>query len=1251
MRSKLLEKKAAVLIIGLFFFALFPFFYVKAADGSGTNTVSPASAIINSVGNTFNFTFTAAETMDSGEIKLLTPAGWSAMQGVDGTAGYTTVSSVGGIIADVVNNLNAATGWTATQHMGLAASTDVNASSAPASAFSLANTITATAAANEQWYFNYASATNWGTNNGNGTDRIGFWLKSSVNTASGNISWQDSTSTNLANPIDTVAIPALTANTWTYSSVTLGASRASQLSYGFRYTTDIGAATLKVDSISKIFDTADTNTGWGSDGSITRSVLSTAGNFQEGTGAIRCAYAAGAGIGTSGDCFNNEGTVITLGPGTTVSFWVRSSIALNAGDFAFVDDNSSNLASVLDTVNLPSLSANTWTYITLNAPNSATARSYGLRQLVDKGVMNIDIDAIGKQIDAADSTTGWTAPTAIVQTLSADTATFHEGTASLKNVIAAAASTGDGWYQTLGLTQNWSAYTTVGFWIRSTVATNSGDLQFQYAASSNLTSPIASFSIGALSANTWTYQKLTLSGARSTVNSFGIQYITDIGAATVNLDDILIGPGNLTFAGGAADARVLSLASGQTVVFTYGNGGGASGVTAPSTAGMATATTTDRISDSGILANITSQPTLIALNPLPTTTSISPTSTTVFGAQFTLTVNGANFVSNSIVNVNGIARATTFISANQITATILASDIAAAGTSTITVFNPAPGGGNSAGQTFTIIDADITPPTVSIVSPVNGATVSSTIAVIASANDNVGVLGVQFKLDGVNLGAETTSSPFMILLNTSSSADGSYSLTASARDLAGNISTSSITTVTIDNNSPSVPLNLLATATSSSEINLAWTASVDTVGVLGYVVLRDGSNVATTTTAFYQDIGLAASTIYNYAVKAFDAAGNVSAQSTSSSATTFLPTDTISPQISITSPSNNATVSGVISIEADASDNVGVLAVQFKLDDANLGTENTSTPYSTLWDTTLSGNGHHVLKAIAHDAAGNSSTSVQISVIVDNPPPPSPTPAPQPVGGSSATANSTPAVSSANFYGQAYPGGLIKIFRKSEVIGLYESIPLTSTSIADDGTFRITIQNFLQANYFFAIQAIDKNGRASRILPLVSGFIPSGSNLISNSILVPPTTEIALSVIPAGQPVKVLGYAAPLGVVEIWVDDSFMGQTISDESGFYEFSTSTTQLSLANHMIKVRYVLRDGAVSDFSLGKVFKISTLAFPKTNLNGDGAINISDWSIFIYRWGLGDKALQSSIDFNGDGRVDISDLSILLDAMRLK
>lgn len=89
-------------------------------------------------------------------------------------------------------------------------------------------------------------------------------------------------------------------------------------------------------------------------------------------------------------------------------------------------------------------------------------------------------------------------------------------------------------------------------------------------------------------------------------------------------------------------------------------------------------------------------------NPVPSIVSLKPSSTTAGGVGFTLTVNGSNFVSKSKVLWNGADRVTTFVSSTELTADILAHDIAQAGTANVNVFNPTPGGGDSNTATFTI---------------------------------------------------------------------------------------------------------------------------------------------------------------------------------------------------------------------------------------------------------------------------------------------------------------------------------------------------------------------------------------------------------------------------------------------------------------------------------------------------------------------------------------------------------------------
>jgi hypothetical protein len=107
------------------------------------------------------------------------------------------------------------------------------------------------------------------------------------------------------------------------------------------------------------------------------------------------------------------------------------------------------------------------------------------------------------------------------------------------------------------------------------------------------------------------------------------------------------------------------------------------------------------------------------------------------------------------------------------------------------------------------VPPDTTAPTASMTAPANGTFLPSTaVTVTANAADNAGVVGVQFTLDGANLGAEDTTSPFSTSWNTSTAANGSHTLAAVARDAAGNRTTSLPVTVTVDKNAPAVSISV-----------------------------------------------------------------------------------------------------------------------------------------------------------------------------------------------------------------------------------------------------------------------------------------------------------------------------------------------------------------------------------------------------------------------------------------------------------
>ena len=97
----------------------------------------------------------------------------------------------------------------------------------------------------------------------------------------------------------------------------------------------------------------------------------------------------------------------------------------------------------------------------------------------------------------------------------------------------------------------------------------------------------------------------------------------------------------------------------------------------------------------------------------------------------------------------------------------------------------------STGGSFSTTAApDTTAPVVSISSPASGATVGTTVSIAATATDNVGVTGVQFRVDGTAVGSEDTTNPYSASWDTTTVGNGSHALTAIARDAAGNQTTS-----------------------------------------------------------------------------------------------------------------------------------------------------------------------------------------------------------------------------------------------------------------------------------------------------------------------------------------------------------------------------------------------------------------------------------------------------------------------------
>jgi len=124
-------------------------------------------------------------------------------------------------------------------------------------------------------------------------------------------------------------------------------------------------------------------------------------------------------------------------------------------------------------------------------------------------------------------------------TQSLDTQDRKQGTQALKMVIASGASAGD--FVTDSITsKDLSKYDTIEMWVKSTVATSAGNLKLLLDDTASCGSPLETLSIPALSADTWTFVRMSLSNPETdtAIISVGLEYDSDLGACTVWIDDI-----------------------------------------------------------------------------------------------------------------------------------------------------------------------------------------------------------------------------------------------------------------------------------------------------------------------------------------------------------------------------------------------------------------------------------------------------------------------------------------------------------------------------------------------------------------------------------------------------------------------------------------------------------------------------------------------------------------------------------------
>lgn len=295
--------------------------------------------------------------------------------------------------------------------------------------------------------------------------------------------------------------------------------------------------------------------------------------------------------------------------------------------------------------------------------------------------------------------------------------------------------------------------------------------------------------------------------------------------------------------------------------------------------------------------------------------------------------------------------------------------------------------------TSSVISVTVKPPnvapTVSLTSPTSGATFTApaNITVSANASDSDGTISKVEFYNGATLIGTSTTAPYSVTWN--SVAAGNYTLTARATDNSGTTTTSAGVSITVK--APNVPPTVSITAptagttfTAPANITISANAS-DSDGTVAKVEFFNGSTLIGTSTVAPYSVTWNSVAAGNYTLTA-KATDNSGAATTSAGVSITVKAPNVPPNVSISSPANNATFTAPanITLTATASDTDGTISkVEFYNGTTLIGTSTTS-PYTVAWNSVAAGTYSITAKATDNSGAVTTSTAISITVKAPN---------------------------------------------------------------------------------------------------------------------------------------------------------------------------------------------------------------------------------------------------------------------------
>lgn len=232
-------------------------------------------------------------------------------------------------------------------------------------------------------------------------------------------------------------------------------------------------------------------------------------------------------------------------------------------------------------------------------------------------------------------------------------------------------------------------------------------------------------------------------------------------------------------------------------------------------------------------------------------------------------------------------------------------------------------------------------------------------------------------------------------------------------------------------------------------------------------------------------------------------------------------------------------------------------------------------------------------------------------------------------------------ITAIKFFGRAYPLAKVTILEK---VG-EDATPIRQETISSaQGFFAVEYSGKFSGNRTYGVLIEDKDGSVTPA-KFFNFDIGLGA-YISTEIFAAPTIGLRQTIARPGSKLTLFGYATPKSNIHISINgQTYKDNFLADDNGFYEIDINTGSNNLGTYAVKTKQAdERLGKESDWSIQKTFTVAKTTVLSSDLNKNGIIDISDWSIFLTLWGKSYNE-KKQIDLNGDGKVDISDFSLFV------